>query len=81
MKKAVGDSAPVWGWVLRAGCAVSPEHRPNLEGFVIAKFLLQITLLQFPDETSLDSQTYSFSQISAAFANADLGSTSSVWIL
>lgn len=36
--------------------AASSEPRLNLVGFVSTKFLLKITLLQYPDGISLDSQ-------------------------
>lgn len=72
MKKAIEGSAAVWGWVLHAAFTVSSEPRPDLEDFVITKFLLKITLLKFPDELSLDSQAYDYSQISAAFPNTNL---------
>lgn len=69
------------GCVLHAAFAVSSEPAPNLEGFVFTKFLLKITLLQFPDEISLDSQVYNYSQISATFPNTNLDSASLIWIL
>jgi len=81
VKKAVEGCAAVWGWGLHAAFTVSSQPRPNLEGFGFTKFLLKINLLQFPDEFSLDSQAYNYSQISAAFPNIHLDSASSIWIL
>lgn len=81
MKKAVEGSAAMQDWVLHAGFAVSSEPRPNLEDIDFTKFLLEIILLRFPDEMSLDSQVYNYSQISAVFPNTHLDSVSSIWIL